>query len=92
MKTIEVRATEYSNRYERVKLTRLRAYIDGATEQKKIDDQHILFLADAHEYEKKMLIDKACKTYCKFCPIQCDNHPHDDCTILIEYKTKLKGE
>lgn len=36
-------------------------YIKGATEQKQIDDQHMLHLVDACEQDKQLLIDKACE-------------------------------
>lgn len=67
-----------------------RLYIEIATEQKTIDDE---------EYRKDMryigvkqegLIEKACKTYCRFCPHQCENYPHDDCQIQIELKNALE--
>lgn len=62
MKTIEERAKKYALQFEkRYQVAMFKAYIKGATEQKQIDDQHILFLADAHEHEKKMLVEKACE-------------------------------
>lgn len=36
------------------------------------------------------VIDKACNTFCRYCQFDCENHPHDDCEILIEYKATLK--
>lgn len=64
MKTIKERAEDYANEnwtLDEANFACEDGYIKGATEQKQIDDQHILFLADSHEHEKKMLIDKACE-------------------------------
>lgn len=62
MTIIEERAKKYALQFEeRYQVAMFIAYIKGVTDQKKIDDQHILFIADAHEHQKKLLIDKACE-------------------------------
>lgn len=67
MTIIEERAKKYALQFEkRYQVAMFKAYIKGVTDQKKIDDQHILFLADAHEHEKKLLIDKACEYLAEF--------------------------
>lgn len=45
-------------------------------------------LSDCVEY----MITKACHTFCKFCPHQCEGYPHNDCQVLIEYRKVMKGE
>lgn len=37
-------------------------------------------------------IDKACLTYCRFCPHQCENYPHEDCSLQIEFRKALEEE
>lgn len=59
--TIEERAKEYAFKYdEKYQVAMFKAYIEGATEQKQIDEMHSLLLEDAHQQEKIMLIDKVC--------------------------------
>lgn len=46
--------------------------------------------------QQEILIKNACHTFCRFCPHQCEGHPHDDCQVLIEYQQAIieamKGE
>lgn len=41
---------------------------------------------DGEEWATERLINKACSVYCRFCPNQCENYPHSDCEILVEYR------
>lgn len=39
---------------------------------------------------KKEMIEKSCRTYCRFCPHQCESYPHDDCQIQIEFRKAME--
>lgn len=66
----------------------------GRKEQEAKDNLLIENIKEEHHYDKvflkEKLIDKACKTFCHFCPHQCENYPHSDCEVLIEYKQKME--
>lgn len=42
------------------------------------------------EEQRNIDIDKACFTYCRFCPHQCENYPHKDCSLQIEFRKALE--
>lgn len=66
----------------------------GRKEQEAKDNLLIENIKEEHHYDKvflkEKLINKACKTFCDFCPHQCEGFPHDDCEVLIEYKKKME--
>lgn len=64
-------------------------YVAGATEQRQIDHEEWKKDMRFVNVRKQELIDKACKTFCRFCPHQCEGYPHDDCQVQIEFRKAL---
>lgn len=40
---------------------------------------------------KKHMAEKSYQVFCRFCPHQCDDYPHDDCELLKEFKQAMDG-
>ena len=49
-------------------------------------------MEDIAEIAQKKCIKNACKTFCRFCPHQCEGYPHSDCQVLNEYKKAMEEQ
>lgn len=85
MKTIEERSKEYREEF-------LKSFFKSLEELSfyDISDAYTKGATDQAEITKQEMLDKACKTYCRFCPHQCESYPHDDCQIQIEFRKAME--
>lgn len=84
MITMEERAEKYADKAENIL-----EYSDGWEEHTDYDYVKKAYIHGATE-QREIDHENAVRTYCRFCSHQCENYPHEDCQVLIEYRQALE--